>query len=77
MIYSIDLHGFSVEEATSRILLALQYAEEQDYDYLDIITGHGTGAMKVTVENLLNEENYDYSIIRDGCYRVLIYGTFR
>ncbi|VEU60832.1 Smr domain-containing protein [Mycoplasmopsis bovigenitalium] len=70
MSFKIDLHGNNVEQAISKLILGLFQAKEQDYDYLEIITGKGTGAMQVTVEQFLEDENLEYYIEREGCYIV-------
>ncbi|MGL4343370.1 MAG: Smr/MutS family protein [Metamycoplasmataceae bacterium] len=63
----LDLHGLSVVEATSRVVSALFSFEEQDYeDELIIICGKGTGAIKISVIEILDEEDYYYEEINDG-----------
>lgn len=58
---TIDLHGYNVEETTSMVLNALFHFENDPFDsVLKIITGKGSGAVKLTVLNLLDEENWIY-----------------
>ncbi|WP_051630133.1 Smr/MutS family protein [Mycoplasma simbae] len=72
MTYRIDLHGYNVEQAISRIILGMLNAQDQGYDNVLIITGNGTGAMKLTVEEYLTSENIDFEIIQEGNYLVWI-----
>ena len=58
----IDLHGLSINEATAKIMTAL---DEFDYT-LEIITGKGTGALRTLAENIAIQENYEYENIEGG-----------
>ncbi|MGL6125386.1 MAG: Smr/MutS family protein [Metamycoplasmataceae bacterium] len=57
----LDLHGFSVEEATAQITMAFFSFKNNEYETeLTIITGKGTGAMQTTFLNLIEEEATDF-----------------
>ncbi len=54
----LDLHGYSVEEATSSIMMAFFSFQQSEYETeLVVITGKGTFAMKTTFLNLIEQEN--------------------
>jgi len=58
----IDLHGLDVNQATAKIITAL---DEFDYT-LEIITGNGTGALRTLAEDIVVQENYDFEHIQGG-----------
>jgi len=58
----IDLHGLDVNQATAKIITAL---DEFDYT-LEIITGNGTGALRTLAEDIVVQENYDFEYIQGG-----------
>lgn len=65
----LDLHGLSVEEATSQILMILFSFDNDEFsDELIIVTGHGLNAMKTTFLNIIDDEahKYTYQQINNG-----------
>ena len=68
----LDLHGLSVEEATSRISMSLWSFEQDDYETeLRVITGRGTGAMQTTFLNIVDEhDNLQCVEVNSGSYLV-------
>ena len=58
----IDLHGLDVNQATAKIITAL---DEFEYT-LEIITGKGTGALRTLAEDIVIQENYNYEDIQGG-----------
>ncbi|QBF34497.1 DNA mismatch repair protein MutS [Mycoplasmopsis phocirhinis] len=71
-MFCIDLHGYDVNQAISKLEIALFEAQEQGYDMLEIITGNGMGVLKVVVEEYLREGNYEWEIERQGVYLVYL-----
>lgn len=69
----IDLHGLQIESATSKITLAIEEFLQNNNSELIIITGKGTGALKVITENILDSyTDLEYFQENDGgMYRVL------
>ncbi|MBN0919107.1 Smr/MutS family protein [[Mycoplasma] gypis] len=60
MIRRVDLHGLDVQKATAVILNAL-YAFENSYDTrMIIVTGKGTGSLANLVEEILDQERFDW-----------------
>ncbi len=68
----LDLHGLSVEEATSKILLELMSFTSNEYETeLLVITGRGTGAMQTTFLNMMDEYHDLHCVeINSGSYLV-------
>ncbi|RMA79075.1 Smr domain-containing protein [Metamycoplasma subdolum] len=63
-VKKIDLHGLSVSQATAKVLNALfEFNEDSYLDFLDIMVGNGTGALKLQVETLLEEEGYSFTYL--------------
>ncbi|UUD35738.1 Smr/MutS family protein [Mycoplasmopsis caviae] len=60
MTKTIDLHGLSVEAATSKIILALDEARSNQLTLLTIITGYGSGTLRTITIDLIEQENLDY-----------------
>ncbi|WP_338822943.1 Smr/MutS family protein [Mycoplasmopsis felifaucium] len=56
----IDLHSLTVDQAISAVILAYDEAFEDYCDELQIITGHGSGALKTSIEDWLIKENSSY-----------------
>ncbi|MBU4691207.1 Smr/MutS family protein [Mycoplasma zalophi] len=55
----IDLHGYTVQKATAAVLNALFEFNNDDYTRsLEIITGNGTGSLKLLVADILDKEGY-------------------
>ncbi|MCU4117425.1 Smr/MutS family protein [Mycoplasma zalophi] len=55
----IDLHGYTVQKATASVLNALFEFDNNDYEHsLEIITGNGTGSLKLLVADILDKEGY-------------------
>ncbi|AZG68615.1 Smr/MutS family protein [Mycoplasma struthionis] len=62
----LDLHGLDTIEASSQTLLALYEFKNDEYnDTMDIIVGIGTGALRLTVEEILDKEGYRYSYLNN------------
>ncbi len=68
----LDLHGLSVEEATSKISLELFSFTSNEYESeLLVITGRGMGAMQITFLNMIDEyDNLHCVEINPGLYSV-------
>lgn len=60
MTKTIDLHKLNVEQATSKVILALSEAQEKKLSSLEIITGYGSGALRARTIELLESENLTY-----------------
>lgn len=58
--YIVDLHGFNIQQALSKVELAWDYAFEYYYDELQIVTGKGSGTIKTSIEDMLLKEGYSY-----------------
>ncbi|WP_406616817.1 Smr/MutS family protein [Mycoplasmopsis adleri] len=56
----VDLHGLTVQEALSKVMLAWDDAFENYCDELQVITGKGSGALKTSVEDMLIKEGHQY-----------------
>ncbi|MGX9358367.1 Smr/MutS family protein [Mycoplasma sp. 128] len=62
MTRKIDLHGLDINRATAVVINSLRSFDYNSYeDELLIVTGNGTGSLKNLVEDILNEECYDWS----------------
>lgn len=68
--YSYDLHGMQVQEMVAFVSTKLISLELGDVSSIDFITGVGTGALKLEIEQLFKEHNLKYEIINNGKYRV-------
>ncbi|WP_406616117.1 Smr/MutS family protein [Mycoplasmopsis hyopharyngis] len=68
----IDLHGLQIESATPKITLAIEEFLNSNNSELIIITGRGTGALKVITENILDSyvELEYFQENNGGVYRV-------
>ncbi|PZW01497.1 Smr/MutS family protein [Metamycoplasma auris] len=72
--FIIDLHGQDSIEATSSVLNALfAFDENKNYEYFDIITGNGSGALKFVVSDLLETENYRYKFLNQNQSIIRVY----
>ncbi|TPR54277.1 hypothetical protein [Metamycoplasma neophronis] len=70
----LDLHGYDTIEATAATLNALKEFEEDEYmEYIDIIVGIGTGAVKFVVEDLLEEECFPFSYLNKNGSKIRVY----
>ena len=69
---ALDLHGLSVEQATSKISLELYSFTSDEYaTELLVITGRGTGAMQTTFLNMIDEYDNLYCVeINPGLFSV-------
>lgn len=57
----LDLHGLSTEEAYAKVQCKFfEFDENIENEELWIMVGKGTGAMKIVVEDLLDEKSFDY-----------------
>lgn len=57
----LDLHGLSTEEAYAKVQCKFfEFDENIEDEELLIMVGKGTGAMKIVVEDLLDEKSFDY-----------------
>ncbi|QJR44423.1 Smr/MutS family protein [Mycoplasma miroungirhinis] len=55
----IDLHGYNITKATAAVLNALFEFDNNSYENsLEIITGNGTGSLKLLVSDILDKEGY-------------------
>jgi DNA mismatch repair protein MutS2 len=70
MQYEIDLHGQRVEEAIEMVDRALDQAVVNHLDKFKIIHGHGTGALRKAVRDLLarhpHVENFRFGEPHEG-----------
>lgn len=70
MQYELDLHGMRVEEAVDRVDRALDQAVVNHLDKFKIIHGHGTGALRKAVRDLLGRhphvEDYRFGEPHEG-----------
>ncbi|WP_373435402.1 Smr/MutS family protein [Metamycoplasma equirhinis] len=71
----IDLHGLRTSEAISTVLNALYELENDspNQNYLDIVVGVGTGALRLSVEELLDNENYRYEFTNSNKSSIRVY----
>ncbi|MBU4692714.1 Smr/MutS family protein [Mycoplasma sp. CSL7491-lung] len=54
---TIDIHGFTHEEALPKIQLKILELLNNKHDHIKIITGKGTGVLQNSVENFIIEHN--------------------
>ncbi len=71
---TLDLHGYTVEEATSQILVALISFDASWESELVIITGKGMNFIMNATLNLLDEEQRVYEV-REA--KVIVYKNFK
>ncbi|TPE58107.1 hypothetical protein FJO69_00395 [[Mycoplasma] falconis] len=70
----IDLHGMDTNQATAYLLGALfEFNEDRFNQYMDIIVGVGSGAMKFVTEQLLEEEGYPYKYLTSNGSKIRVY----
>lgn len=69
-IATYDLHGLSVNEATSRLFIILESFEESNESVIKIITGKGENILKNLVEDFLYKERRQFSKIKEGVFIV-------
>lgn len=67
----VDLHGLTVDEAISDVILAFEEAKEDEYDELEIITGIGEGILQTAVEEYLLDNELTYTISDNGASMVV------
>ncbi len=68
---TLDLHGYTEEEAVGQILSALlSFDLDGMDDQLEIITGKGTGVMMTTTLRILDEERREYDVLQGS---VIVY----
>lgn len=68
---TIDLHGFTEEEATPYILSSLYSLDFDKFEtQLEIITGKGQGVLLRTTLDILDEEKRAYTYKN---YRIIVY----
>ena len=68
----IDLHGLTQDEAIGKIQNAIFSARRNNYSFINIITGNGTGTLKYLLEEYCNNNNLEYKKINSGHYKIYI-----
>lgn len=71
----LDLHGYDISKATAVVMNALYELKnsEYDHDYIDIITGNGTGALKLQVESILEKEQCNFYFLNESRSIIRVY----
>ncbi|WP_036452890.1 Smr/MutS family protein [Mycoplasma buteonis] len=59
---TVDLHGLESQEASIIVLKEILSFKKGLIDELFLVTGHGTGILKVTVEDLLRKNDLNYKL---------------
>ncbi|QJG66799.1 Smr/MutS family protein [Mycoplasma phocoenae] len=72
----IDLHGLDIQEVTSKVLNAIYSLNNSNDDSVELITGKGTGALKLRVEELLDEEGVDWDYYNADGTSFIVYKTY-
>ncbi|ENY68564.1 Hypothetical protein, putative Smr protein [Metamycoplasma auris 15026] len=76
--FSIDLHGQDTTEATASVLNALfSFEQNRNYEFFDIITGNGSGALKFVVLDLLEKERYNYRFLNQSQSAIRVFKRFK
>ena len=67
---TIDLHGYTIDEALNCFMIRLFNCQSFKEDYLEVITG--TGIIKEKVLDYLNEMDYEYLIWANNLGKILV-----
>lgn len=64
---TLDLHSLRREQAISKIVLFIEEIIENEIVFSTIITGKGTGALRIlAIEELSNYSNLTWEVVNDG-----------
>lgn len=69
-VVSSSFHGIAFSLIFSKPLYAVQYGDEQDYRYTNLLRAIGGEKMLATIGEKLEPQEYDYSIINENLNRL-------
>lgn len=79
MDFNIDLHGFSQEDALSKVKQSIEEARHYKAYKIQIMHGKGTGTLRIVVHSLLKQlksnntiKNYEFATVNQGGHGVTV-----